>query len=222
MVLLFKKGKYLLKFKECRCNGFPVIQQKQFSLYWSLWSWPMTYIPQNWKGSFTCEWQSFCEVCRLWVEWYSSYWVKTIFTLQFCVTLSFHLLISKTIEFSYSMTAIILWRSEALDKMAVKVLSRNHFHSSGPCNLDIWPTDPKNCKVLLLNRGNDPVKFEGCGSKGTQVTELKQNVTDRQTDGWGKTCLPQMWGDINYLTCLPFMDGCEHVWFYWQTMFNFY
>ena len=49
------------------------------------------------------------------------------------------------------------------------------------------------------------MKYEGSGSKGTQVIERKQSVTDGQTDRRtdGQTdkaktiCLPQRGGDIN-------------------------
>ena len=48
-------------------------------------------------------------------------------------------------------------------------MKENHFHSSGPCGSDLWPTDPKNSGVLLLNRGYYPMYFQGSGSSGTQV-----------------------------------------------------
>ena len=43
------------------------------------------------------------------------------------------------------------------------------------------------------------MKFEGSGSKGTQVIERKQSVTDGQTDKAKTICLPP--GDIIKKKC---------------------
>jgi len=50
----------------------------------------------------------------------------------------------------------------------------NGFHSSGHCDLDLWPTDPKIKRVLQLNKSNHPMKFEGSSSKRTRVIERKR------------------------------------------------
>jgi len=41
----------------------------------------------------------------------------------------------------------------------LKLLSGNGFHSSGHCDLDLWPTDPEYNTVFLLNKGYHPMKF---------------------------------------------------------------
>ena len=77
-------------------------------------------------------------------------------------------------------------------------MSGNGFHSLGHCDLDLWPTDSKINRGLLLNKGYHSMKFEGSGSKGTWVIERKQSVTDGQTDKVKTICLPQGGGrDIN-------------------------
>jgi len=63
---------------------------------------------------------------------------------------------------------------KALAQMVLELLSGNGFHSLGHCDLDLWPTDLKIKRGLLLNKGYHPLKFEGSGPKGTQVSERKQ------------------------------------------------
>ena len=48
----------------------------------------------------------------------------------------------------------------------------------------LWPLSywPKINRVLLLNKGYHPMKFECSGSKGTRFIERKRSVTDGQTD----------------------------------------
>jgi len=48
-----------------------------------------------------------------------------------------------------------------------ELLSGKGFHSSGHCDLDLYPTDPKIIWVLKLNKSYHPLKFEGSGLKGT-------------------------------------------------------
>ena len=69
-----------------------------------------------------------------------------------------------------------------LSSKGTRVIERKRFHSSGHCDLDLRPTDPKINRGLLLNMGYHPMKFEGSGSKGTRVIERKRSVTDIQTD----------------------------------------
>jgi len=104
------------------------------------------------------------------------------FTLRVTVTLTFDLLTLKSIGFFYSIRAITLWSLKALGQRVLELLSGNGFQSSGHCDLDLWPTDPKINRALLLNKGYHPAKFEGSGSKGTRVIERKRSVTDGQTD----------------------------------------
>jgi len=84
-----------------------------------------------------------------------------------------------------SIRAIILWSLKALGQRVLALLSGNSFYSSGHRDLDLWSTDPKINRVLLLNKGYDPMKFEGFGSKGTRVIEQKRSVTDRRTNWHG-------------------------------------
>jgi len=118
--------------------------------------------------------------------------------------LTFDLLTPKSIGVFYLIRAITLWSLKALGQRVLELLSGNGFHSSGHCDLDLWPTDPKINRGLLLNKGYHPMKFEGSRSKGTRVIERKPSVTDGQTDRRidGQTdkaktiCLPQREGDI--------------------------
>jgi len=101
------------------------------------------------------------------IEW-------NVFTYGAPVTLTFDLLSPKSIGFFYSIRAIILWSFKALCQWVLELLSGNGFHSSGHCDLDLWPTDPKINRVFIINKGYHPMKFEGSGSKGTCVIERKQ------------------------------------------------
>jgi len=124
--------------------------------------------------------------------------------------LTFDLLTLKSIGVFYSKRAITRWNLKALGQRVLELLRGNGFHSSGHCDLDLWPTDPKINRGLLLKKGYHPIKFEGSGSKGTQVIERKRSVTDRQTarrtdgqtnrqtDEQGKNNMsPPEGGDIN-------------------------
>jgi len=111
---------------------------------------------------------------KFWVKGYLSYWAETVFTLWVTVTLIFDLLTPKSIGVFYSKRATILWSLKALAQRVLKLLSGNGFHSSSHCDLDLLPTDPKIKSGLLLNQGYRPIKFEGSGSKGTQVIERKR------------------------------------------------
>jgi len=111
-----------------------------------------------------------------------------------------------------SIRAIILWSLKALGQRVLALLSGNSFYSSGHCDLDLWPTEPKINRVLLLNKGYHPMKFEGSGSKGTWVTERKRSVTDGQ--GKNNMSPPEGGGRHNkaliqftYLVMLPVVKG---------------
>ena len=168
---------------------------KCFSLFGSLWSWPLTYWPkikrvlQLNKGYHPMK-----------VEGSGSKGTQVNerkrFSLFRSVTLTFDLLTPKSTGVFYSIRAIILWSLKALGQRVLELLSGNGFHSSGHCDLDLWPTDPKINRGLLLNKGYHPMKFEGSGSKGTRVIERKRSVTDGQTDKAKTICLPQRGGYI--------------------------
>jgi len=102
------------------------------------------------------------------------YWAKTVFTLQVTVTLTFDLLTPKSKGVFYLIRAITVWSLKVLDQRVLELLSGNGFHSSGRCDLYLWSTDPKISRVILLNKGYHPMKFEGSGLKGTQVIERKR------------------------------------------------
>ena len=95
------------------------------------------------------------------------------FTRRFTVTLTFDLLTLKSIGIFYSIRAITLWSLKALGQRVLELLSGNGFHSSGHCDLDLWHTDPKINRTIFLNKGYNPMKFQGSGLKGTQVIERK-------------------------------------------------
>ena len=88
----------------------------------------------------------------------------------------------KSISFFYLIRAITLWSLKALGQRVLELLSGNGFHSSGPCDLDLWPTDPKINRVLLLTKGYHPMKFEGSGSKGT-TARVRTTIVNGRTDG---------------------------------------
>ena len=146
------------------------------------------------------------EVWRLWLKGYSSYWAETVFTLRVTVTLTYDLLTPKSIGFLYLIRDITLWSLKALGQRVLELLSGNEFHSSGHCDIDLWPTDPKIKRGLLLKKRYHPMKFEGSGSKGylsywaeTKCDRRTDGLTDRRTDRQpdGQTdkaktiCLPQ-------------------------------
>jgi len=87
------------------------------------------------------------------------------FTLQVTVTLTFDLLTPKSLGFFNSIRAITIWSLKALAQRVLELLSGNGFHSLSHCDLDLWPTDPKISRGLLLNKDYHPMKFEGSGSK---------------------------------------------------------
>jgi len=99
---------------------------------------------------------------------------KMVFTLRVTVTLTYDLLTPKSNGFFNSIRAITLWRLKTLAQRLLKFLSGNGFHSSGHCDLDLWPTDPKINRGLLLNQGYQPMKTEGSVSMGTRGIERKR------------------------------------------------
>jgi len=168
------KGYHPMKFEGSGSKGTCVIERKRFSLFGSLWPLPLTYWPQNQSGSFTKSGLSPYEVWRLWVKGYSSYWVETFFTLWVTVILTFNLLTPKSLGFFNSIRATTLWSLKALGQRVLELLSGNVFHSSGHCDLYLWPTDPKISRGLLRNQGYHPMKIEGLSSKDTRVIERKR------------------------------------------------
>jgi len=114
-----------------------------------------------------------------------------LFSLFGSVTLTFDLLTPKSIGFLYSIRATTLWSLKALAQRVLKLLSGNGFHSSSHCDLDLWPTDPKINRGLLLNQGYHPMEFEGSGSKGTRVIERKRISLFGSLWPWPLTYWPQ-------------------------------
>jgi len=106
---------------------------------------------------------------RLWVKGYSSYWAETVFTLQVTVTLTFVPLTPKSKGFFYLIRAITLWRLKALDQRVLELLSGNGFHSSGHCDLYLWPTDPKSVGVFYYIRA---ITLWSLKALGQRVLEL--------------------------------------------------
>jgi len=129
-----------------------------------------------------------------------SYWAETVFTLWVTVTLTFDLLTSKSKEVFYSIRDTTLWSLKALAQRVLKLFSGNGFHPLGHCDLDLWSTNIKINRGLLPNNGFHPMKFEGSGTKGTQVIERKRSVTDGQTDKAKTICLPQLL-ILRYTSC---------------------
>jgi len=77
----------------------------------------------------------------------------------------------KKVGFFYSIGAITLFTFKALGQVELKLLAIYGFYFSGPCDLDISPTDPQINRSLLLNKDIHYMKFEGSGWKRTPVIE---------------------------------------------------
>jgi len=118
------------------------------------------------------------------------------------VTLTFDLLTPKSIGFFYSIRATTLLGLKALAKRVLKLLSGNGFHSSSHCDLDLWPTDPKIDRGLLLNKGYHPMMFEGSGSKGTWVIERKWISLFGSLWPWPLTYWPQNHRVFNWIRAI--------------------
>jgi len=96
----------------------------------------------------------------------SSYWAETVFTLWVTVSLTFDLLTPKSIGVFNSIRAITLWSLKAWAQRVLQLLSGNGFHSSGHCDLDLWHTDPKVKRGILLNKGLSPYEVWRLWVKG--------------------------------------------------------
>ena len=79
--------------------------------------------------------------------------------------MTFDLLTTKLIGVFYSIRAITLWSLKALGQRVLELLSGNGFHSSGHCDLDLWSTDPKINRGLLLNKGYHPMNLKALGQR---------------------------------------------------------
>ena len=90
------------------------------------------------------------------------------------MTLTFDLLTPNTIGTFYSIRAISIWSLKSLGETVLKLSSRNSFQLTRPCDLGLWPTDPSNERNLLLNKGNQHIKFEDRRWNGTQVIVWKR------------------------------------------------
>jgi len=107
------------------------------------------------------------------------------------VTLTFDLLTPKSIGIFYSIRATTPWSLKARAQRVLKLLSENGFHSSGHCDLDLWHTDQKINRGILLNKGYHPMKIEGSGSKGTWVIERERFSLFGSLWPWPLTYWPQ-------------------------------
>jgi len=116
---------------------------------------------------------------------------KMFFTFRVTVILTFDLLTPKSNGFLNSTRAITLWSLKALAQMILELLSGNGFHSLGHCDLDIWPTNLKINRGILLNKGYHPMKFEGSGPKSTRVIERKRFSLFGSLWPWPLTYWPQ-------------------------------
>ena len=97
-----------------------------------------------------------------------------VFTLRAPVTLTFDLLTPKSIGFFYLIKAITLLSLNDLGQAVLELLTRYGFHSSGPCDLDLWPTDPKINRSPVLNKDIHHMKFAGSGCNRTPIIERKR------------------------------------------------
>ena len=84
--------------------------------------------------------------------------------------------------------------------MVLKILSRNQFYINKHCDLDLWPTEPKNNRDHVLIETNHHVKNEGSAINGSQDIERKPSVTadgltDYRTDRAKTIRLPQVGGE---------------------------
>jgi hypothetical protein len=52
-----------------------------------------------------------------------------------------------------------MWNMKTLSWILFKIISGNHSDISGPCDLDLWPSDPKINRVHLLVVTNQYVKY---------------------------------------------------------------
>jgi len=188
---LLNKSYHPMKFEGSGSKGTQVIERQRFSLFGSLWPWPLTYWPQNQYGSFTQKGLPPYEVWRLWPKGYSSFWAEMVFTLRVTVTLTFDLLTPKSIGVFYSIRATTPWSLKARAQRVLKLLSKNGFYFLGHCDLDLWHTDPKINRGILLNKDYHPMKFEGSGSKGTWVIERKRFSLFGSLWPWPLTYWPQ-------------------------------
>jgi len=144
------------------------------SLIGPMWLWPLTYWPKIIR--FLLLSKSYHPM-KIEVSGSKATRVierKRILTLRVTVTLTFDLLTPKSKAFLTSISAIILWSLKALAQKVLELLSGNVFHSLGHCDLDLWPTDLKINRCLLLNKGYHTMKLDSSCLKGTQVIERKR------------------------------------------------
>ena len=91
-----------------------------------------------------------------------------------------------------SIRAIILWSLKALGQRVLELLSGKGFHSSGHCDLDLWHTNPKINRGLLLNKSYNLMEFESLSSKDTWVIERKRFSLFGSLWPWPLTYCPQI------------------------------
>jgi len=168
------KGYHPMTFEGSGSKGTCVIERKQFLLFGSPWPRPMIYWPKINRGLLLNKGYHPMKFEGSGSKGTGVIERKMVFTLRVTVTLTFDLLTLKSNGFFNLIKAITLWSLKALVQRVLELLSGNGFHSSGHCDLDFWPTDPKINRGLVLNQGYHPMKFEGSWSKGTWVIERKR------------------------------------------------
>jgi hypothetical protein len=127
----------------------------------------------------------------LWYKEHAHIYIHFVFTLQAPVMLNSGLHTPKSTGFFKSLRATILRSLKALGKIELQFLRGNHFHSAGPCDLDLWLTDPKINRSLLLNKDIHRMKLEGSGWNRPPVIEWKRFSLFGPLWLWPLTCWPQ-------------------------------
>ena len=97
----------------------------------------------------------------------------------------------KTIGIFFSIRAISFWSFKSVGETVLKLSSGNGFKLTGPCDLDLWPTDPSNERNLLLNKAKQHMKFEVRRWNGTQVIIWKRFSAYSPLWPWPFTYWPQ-------------------------------
>ena len=89
----------------------------------------------------------------------------------------------KLIQFMFLPRPISKWNMKALWLIDLKITSRKHFFTKvTPCDLDLWPSEPKINRVLVLTIINQYVKYES--SVITSFQDNDQKPFGLPTDGW--------------------------------------
>ena len=102
-------GSLHVKFHDDGCKKKVVMCRKPFSVIYALWPWPLTFWPQNLKGTSLPHGESAREVSWWSVKRESIYAPETIFSNLCIVTLTFDLLTSKSIGHILDSWGVCMW-----------------------------------------------------------------------------------------------------------------